>query len=100
MRKTDHGNGIGNGIGKSRWLRKMENARLLSIHSMVLDVGNYAKVKRNIIFIGDGAMWIGDNARWLNDRWILRWYGYSHMNGNIIAQVTLKRFTLILHWHE
>ena len=42
------------------------NALLLSIHSMALDVGNYAKLTE-IIFIADGAMWIGDNARWLND---------------------------------
>ena len=43
------------------------NAQLYSIRSMVLEVGNYAKVKRYIIFIGDDALWIGDNARWLND---------------------------------
>ena len=39
------------------------NALLLSIHSMALDVGNYAKVKRKIIFIDDDAIWIGDKCK-------------------------------------
>ena len=43
------------------------NALLLSIHSMDLDVRNYAKVNEKHSLLDDGAMWIGNNARWLND---------------------------------
>ena len=39
------------------------NALLLSIHSMALDVGNYAKVKQKILFIDDDAIWIGDKCK-------------------------------------
>ena len=39
------------------------NALLLSIHSMALDGGKYAKVKQKIIFICDDAMWIGDKCK-------------------------------------
>ena len=62
-RKTDHGNGSGNGNGNG----KLASNALL--HSMALDVGNYAKVKRKTIFIGGNVMRIGDgNTRWLNDQ--------------------------------
>ena len=55
------------------------NAQWHSLHSMAMDVGNYAKAKQKIIFIDENVMQVNDkNARLLNDQWTLRWHDYLH----------------------